>query len=98
MKKEIILIKEMKVEMRYSFKNCGSAYQTHPLQTDRVNGGLELGHGLKGHKEQEEGEGDEEDVLVDGLHLGLLLLVAQLLLQASGQKVTATATLTAIYK
>ena len=34
------------------------------LSIHRIDGGLELGHGLKGDEEEEEGEGDEENILV----------------------------------
>ena len=40
-----------------------------------IDGGLELGHGLEGDEEEEEGEGDEENILVDQHPLPPLLLL-----------------------
>ena len=45
------------------------------LSIHRIDGGLELGHGLKGDEEEEEGEGDEENILVDQHPLPPLLLL-----------------------
>ena len=45
------------------------------LSIHRIDGGLELGHGLKGDEEEEEGKGDEENILVDQHPLPPLLLL-----------------------
>ena len=35
------------------------------MTTHRIDGGLQFGHRLEGNKEEEEGEGDEENIFVD---------------------------------
>ena len=43
----------------------------HAALTYNVDRRLQLGHGLKSHKQKEEGDRDEEDILVDDSLLSL---------------------------
>ena len=43
----------------------------------RIDGRLELCHGLEGNKEEEEGKGDEENIFVDKSLLSLAFFLSQ---------------------